>query len=305
MAMARSVNLGSTMSADASSIDSDQDHVSRIRAYYDETWLDYRLVWLPRQAPGMHFGYWDDQTSSHAQALVNLNRVLARSIGLRPGQRVLDAGCGVGGSAVWLAETASVEVVGITVVPNQVARAQRYAEERRVADRVVFAQQDYTQTRFPTASFDVVWAMESACHARDKRLFLAEARRLLAPGGRLGLVEYMRTDEQYGAADEALLASWLQGWAIPDLATSAQWMEWTRQAGFDDINVIDIMTGVMPSLRHLFQCAMFGWPFGLALRALQLRSAVQHGNIRGARDQYRAAKRGLWFPAVLTATAAP
>src|ERR1700694_4686200 len=167
--------------------------LSRIRAYYDETWMDYRMLWLNPQNRAIHFGYWDEHTASHTQSLLAMNRVLASHLGIRSGQRILDAGCGVGGSAIWLAKTYDVKVVGITPVASQAARAYRYAQEQGVADQVSFEQQDYTHTTFSDASFDVVWAMESLCHAPNKRLVLAEARRLLRPSGRGGVGEYMRT----------------------------------------------------------------------------------------------------------------
>jgi len=88
--------------------------LSRIRAYYDQTWLDYRMLWLNPQNRAIHFGYWEKHTRSHAQSLLAMNRVLANYLGIRSGQRILDAGCGVGGSAIWLAKTYDVQVVGIT-----------------------------------------------------------------------------------------------------------------------------------------------------------------------------------------------
>src|ERR1700680_3531643 len=128
--------------------------LSDIPPYYDQAWLDYRLLWLNPQTLAIHFGYWEKRTRSHAQSLLAMNRVLASHLGIRSGQRILDAGCGVGGSAIWLAKTYDVEVVGITPVASQVARAHRYAQEQGVADRVSFEQQDYTHTEFPDASFD-------------------------------------------------------------------------------------------------------------------------------------------------------
>src|SRR5258705_1811347 len=73
-------------------------------AYYDQTWLDYRLFWLNRRTLSVHFGYTDTTTRGHADALLNMNRVLADSAGIQPGARVLDAGCGVGGSSIWLSQ---------------------------------------------------------------------------------------------------------------------------------------------------------------------------------------------------------
>ncbi len=295
-------NSKDSIPCEKSSTSSRLPDLSRIRAYYDETWLDYRMLWLNPQNRAIHFGYWDENTRSHAESLLKMNQVLASHLGIRSGQRILDAGCGVGGSAIWLAKTYNVEVVGITPVASQVARARRYAQEQGVADRVSFEQQDYTHTRFPDASFDVVWAMESVCHAPDKRLVLAEARRMLRPGGRLGIVEYMRTSRPYTTVDEALLHSWLSGWAIPDLATAQEWLEWTQAVGFHDVQLVDITPNVKPSLRRLYWLAMLTWPVAFTLHAFGLRSETQHSNMRGAFDQYRALQRGLWFYALLTAT---
>ena len=233
-----------------------------------------------------------------------MNRVLASQLGIRSGQRILDAGCGVGGSAIWLAKTYDVEVVGITPVASQVARAHRYAQDQGVADRVSFEQQDYTHTAFSDASFDVVWAMESLCHAPDKRLVLAEARRLLRPGGRLGILEYMRTHRPHASDGEELLHSWLSGWAIPDIATAPEWLEWTHAVGFDDVELSDITPNVRRSLRRLHGLAILTWPVASTLHAVGLRSDTQHGNTRGAFDQYHALRNGLWIYALLTATAA-
>src|SRR6266702_1319989 len=216
---------------------------SRICAYYDQTWLDYRMLWLNPQNRAIHFGYWEKHTRSHAQSLLAMNRVLANSLGIRSGQRILDA------------------------------------------------------------SFDVVWDMESLCHAPEKRLVLAEARRLLRPGGRLGMVEYMRTSRPYTETDAALLHSWLSGWAIPDLASAQEWLEWIQEVGFHNVQLLDITSNVRPSLRRLHRLVILTWPVAFPLHALGLRSEMQHGNVRGAFDQYRALRRGLWFYALLTATA--
>lgn len=277
--------------------------MGRVSAYYDETWLDYRLLWLDPENYAIHFGYWDRKTQGHAHSLIRMNEVLADAIRIQPGQRVLDAGCGVGGSAIWLARSRRVAVVGITPVASQVRRARHFAAQHGVSADVVFAEQDYTRTDFPAASFDVVWAIESVCHAADKAQFFREAHRLLRPGGRLGIVEYMRHRRPYPPRDERLLQSWLSGWVIPDIATRDELVRLATGAGFQRIELTDIAGHVRPSLRRLHRMAALAYPVALVLRRLRLRTDTQHGNVRGARDQYRALRRGLWFEGILTATA--
>src|SRR5712692_6379102 len=94
-----------------------------VRAYYDQTWLDYRVPWMNPANRAIHFGYWDEHTHSHAESLVNMNRAMAARVQLRDGEYILDAGCGVGVTAMWLAEEYRARVVGITPVATQVARA--------------------------------------------------------------------------------------------------------------------------------------------------------------------------------------
>ena len=119
--------------------DAPSPHDSRLRdaliRYYDDTWLDYRLVWLTPGNFAIHFGYHDHARRSHAEALVEMNRMLADIAQIGQGHRVLDAGCGVGGSSLWLAENRGASVLGITPVRSQVARARAFARRRGLSHR--------------------------------------------------------------------------------------------------------------------------------------------------------------------------
>ena len=274
---------------------------AHVQEYYNQTWLDYRGLWLNPDNRAIHFGYWDDQTRTHADSLINMNRQLAARLNLRAGQRILDAGCGVGGSAMWLAQAYGVEVVGINIVADHVARAGRYAAERGLAEQVHFEQQDFHHTAFPATSFDVVWAQESVVHSPDKCAFLAEAFRLLKPGGRLIMLEYFRAGRPYPEPDEKLLQSWETGWAMPDLSTGQEYLQWAHACGFVNLQLDDIEAQVRPSHHRLYRITMLVYWFESLMHMLGVRSDAQHGNTRGARDQWRALQRDLWFEGILSA----
>jgi SAM-dependent methyltransferase len=154
-----------------------------------------RILWPPRDSASaaIHLGFWDGGTRDHREAAINANRVLASKVALRPGERVLDAGCGAGGSAVWLARELGARAVGVNLSPSQIHRARRLAHAQGVSDRVSFERQDFAATTFPDESFDVVWAQESICHVEDKEPFLLEAVRLLKPGGRIVVADRLRS----------------------------------------------------------------------------------------------------------------
>jgi tocopherol O-methyltransferase len=269
------------------------DHVRKLVAYFEDTKRDYRLWWMTSTALAMHFGFYDENTRHHAEALANMNRELAIRAGLRGGDRVLDAGCGVGGSAIWLARELGARVVGVNVVPGDVERGRRYARKRNLADLVTIELQDMTRTNFPDESFDVVWAIESVCHVPDKREFLAEARRLLKPGGRLVIADAFRSRRPFGPEDEQLLHDWLSAWAVPDLMTPDEFTAAAGENGFTLVRFDDVSAHVRPSSRRMHRLMRVLYPLGVARRALGLFTDVQLANRRSALDQYRVVRRGL------------
>ncbi|MGH2768192.1 MAG: SAM-dependent methyltransferase [Actinomycetota bacterium] len=249
----------------------------------------------------MHFGYWDDRTRSHRDSLINSNRVMATRASLQRGHSVLDAGCGVGGTAMWLAQNYGVRVAGITLVHDQAARAGRWAKERGLDRVVTVTIQDYSQTAFPEGTFDAVLAMESSCHTPDKRAFLGEAFRVLRPGGRLVVEDGFRAARPYSDQEQRLQLSWLSGFLVPPLPTSEEFAATAREVGFHEVEVENATANYRQSCRRLYRIAMCVYPGAAALHALGLRSDVQHGHVRAARDQWRGLKRGLWVFAIVTA----
>jgi cyclopropane fatty-acyl-phospholipid synthase-like methyltransferase len=277
------------------------EQLSSVVRYYDGTWFDYRWLWLNSENNAIHFGYHDEQRRSHADSLLNTNRVLADIAAIGPGDKVLDAGCGIGGSSMWLAQQRGATVVGITPVRTQVERARRLVAMRRLERAVTVEQGDFTRTPFPDASFDVVWALESVCHAPAKAAFYRESARLLRPGGRLIVAEYMRMARPLPAADETLLAQWLGGWMIPGLDTAEEHRRHALEAGFSDIGLRDITANMRPSLRRLYALSLAGVPTSRVLHKLRLRGAVSHGNVLGSMYQYRALRCGSWAYRILCA----
>ena len=279
-------------------------HAARagIEEYYDQTWNDYRFLWLNRRNLAFHFGYHDDTTRGHAEALLNTNRILATRAALQSGYSVLDAGCGVGGTSLWLAEHRGAHAVGLTLVRSQVVHGSRLAAQRGLAGRARFLQADYTQIPCASGSFHSVWAVESLCHAANKAPFYQEAARVLRPGGRLVVAEYMRAARPLDAAGEHLVRQWLAGWAIPDLDTPDEHVGHAAAAGLVAVTFEDFTAYTRRSLRRLYRIAWATYPLAWIARVLRLRSATQHGNVIAALRQYQALESGYWRYGLLSAT---
>jgi SAM-dependent methyltransferase len=108
---------------------------------------------------------------------------------LRPGMSVLDCGCGPGSISLGLAEAvANGEVVGIDIQTAQVDRARALAAERGVTN-VRFEVGSVDELPFPNASFDAAFAMTVMEHVREPLRALREMKRVLKPGGVVGIAD--------------------------------------------------------------------------------------------------------------------
>jgi cyclopropane fatty-acyl-phospholipid synthase-like methyltransferase len=263
-------------------------------AYYDQAEIDYRLVLDLDRSLALHFGYWDDTTRSMADALARENQVLADLVKPDSSSAVLDAGCGVGGSSIYLAKRFGCRVVGITLSRQQVVNAHRNAERHGVAALTEFLERDFTRTGFPDRSFDVVWAIESVCHADDKAEFLREAFRLLRPGGRLVVADGFAVKDDYTASERTMMQKWLNGWGVNFLETSENFRRYLADSGFRNIAFTDVTANVLPTSKRLYFMSYPALFFGKILQWLGLRTKIQTGNVIAARYQHLTLRRGLW-----------
>ena len=110
---------------------------------------------------------------------------LAALASLTPGLRVLDVGCGLGGSVRYLAAEHRVRATGVDLTREYVDAACALAVAVGLGDRVAFHESGALDLPFENGAFDVVWTEHVQMNIEDKRAFYAELARVLAPGGRL------------------------------------------------------------------------------------------------------------------------
>lgn len=298
----------------------------KVSRYYRAATEDYLKYYEADWHHHMHYGF-DRDLPKGGNPTEQMVKYVARVAGLLdrhdayaaategPGPKVLDAGCGVGGSAIWLARQAGCRSVGITLVEPQARLAMRYAVRHgvrppamaRPAGIARFAVNDFTRPAFKPGTFDVVWALESFDHAPDKAAWVAAMARILKPGGRLVVADGFRAErpaanEAGGDAaerrrrerDERDYRAFLAGWAVPHLCTRAEMQRYASEAGLELAHDEDISADVMPHARAIYRFGLLFIPVRWVLHRLRLTSLEKLGNAVATYHQYRTFRRGLW-----------
>lgn len=147
-------------------------------------------------------------------------------LGLQPGMRVLDVGCGIGGGAFYMAQQYGVQVHGIDLSTNMLALAQERCREMKLEAQVTFSHGDIL-TFTPSALFDRIYSRDVFLHIHDKARLFRVIKGCLAPGGQL-----LFTDYCCGAGEKSpAFAAYIQQRQY-DLRTVAEYRELLVQAGF-------------------------------------------------------------------------
>jgi SAM-dependent methyltransferase len=183
-----------------------------VRSYYELHGDLLRAAW----GESLHFAVFSG-SETRAEAAAATERMVAEDGGFGPGMSVLDVGCGSGGPAMTIAARWEVHVTGVDLVPRHVERARERAMALGLAERTRFMEADAMRLPFPDASFDHVYAIESAYHAPDKGRFYAECARVLRPGGSFLGTDWLRGEGPAEEQHERVLEPVRRLHAIPSL----------------------------------------------------------------------------------------
>jgi len=171
---------------------------------------------------------------------------LLEHLGEIPGSgRLLDAGCGRGGTSFMAHQRFGCRTEGISISEEQVRFATAQAERRGVADSVRFSFRNMLDTGFETASFDGIWNNESTMYVNLNDLF-AEHSRLLKPGGRYVCITGCYNDV-YGLPSRPV--SQINSHYICDIHPRSAYFAAMAANGLVPINVVDLTAATIPYWR--------------------------------------------------------
>jgi cyclopropane fatty-acyl-phospholipid synthase-like methyltransferase len=220
--------------------------LSDIMRYYEQTQILYSYLW---NRHNLHNGIFDENTSTLKQAIENSNDIVMRTLDVKDGDKVLDAGCGVGGAVFHIAERNDVDITGITISDTQLKIALREARKRGM-DKANFRLENYLHTSFENDSFDKVYGIESICYAPDKGDFCKEAYRVLKTRGRVAILDAYLIRPELNAEQQKAYDIFREGMIVPNLADLNGMRKNLEDAGFSDVDFISYKDRAQRSFEH-------------------------------------------------------
>ena len=169
----------------------------------------------------IHLGFYPPQKKNidFKEAKIQFVHELVKWSGidqLPPGSRILDVGCGIGGSSRILAKDYGFNVTGITISPEQVKRAKELTPYELTCN---FQVMDALDLEFEDGTFDGIWSIEAGAHMNDKKKFADEMLRTLRPGGYFALADWNSRDLKNNPPslfEKFVLNQLLEQWVHPE-----------------------------------------------------------------------------------------
>jgi len=209
----------------------------RITCHYDELSPLYRDLW----GVHIHHGYWKDGNETKEEAQEQLIIELAKRAQIKLGSRILDVGCGMGGSAIALSGHFGASVLGVTISSAQVAIGNDLAHLSG-AD-VELLRMD-AETLELTETFDVVWSVEAISHLSNKTACFRSMAKLLEPGGKIVVADWFKAPDVTMDQEREFIVPIERTMLVPKLERIASYTAWMQQEGLNVTQVADFSAKV-------------------------------------------------------------
>uniref|UniRef100_A0A0D6R152 Methyltransferase n=1 Tax=Araucaria cunninghamii TaxID=56994 RepID=A0A0D6R152_ARACU len=206
------------------------NYTDMVNKYYDLVTSFYEFGW----GESFHFANrWKGE--SLRESIKRHEHFLALQLCLKPGMKVLDVGCGIGGPLREIARFSGTSVTGLNNNSFQIARGTELNRQCGLDKSCDFVKADFMKMPFPDNSFDAVYAIEATCHAPDAVGCYKEIKRVLKPGQFFAAYEWCMTSsfDPKNEEHQKIKAEIELGDGLPDIRTTSQCLEALKAAGYE------------------------------------------------------------------------
>ena len=270
-----------------------------VSRYYDVVTQFYEYAW------GSSFHFSPRHPGEGLRASQDRHeRGVGELLALKPGMRVADVGCGVGGPLVTIGKATGASIVGLNFNAYQIARGEKMIRKAGLEGICSFQLANFMDVDLPDGYFDALYSFEAICHAPDTSSLFRELYRLLKPGGEMVAIDWCLTErfDEENALHCDIRDRIEHGNGTPDLLTTQQQLDAVKGAGFEILSATDQAAESDP--RTPWYMALQGRDFSLASLARVPAGRSFTGMLTRALEALRIAPSGTGEAAALLNIAA-
>ncbi len=229
-----------------------------MRRYYDEN--TPRFVRRGYGGAFMHRAVWAPGVTSRDAAFSWVENLVLKEIGeASPSTTVLDLGCGVGESLVYIAKQSAVRGIGVTLSGVQVAHARERFARAGLSERLSCVQTSFLALPPIAPPVDVAFAIESFAHSSSGELFFESVSRVLRPGGRLVVCDDFLAERTLSQNEARLVERFREGWRVGTLVSLERASVQAKNHGFSLLRSLDLTGYLEPSDLRQLGIRFGGW----------------------------------------------
>ena len=213
-----------------------RSHPALVSRFYDFVTPFYEYAW------GTSFHFSPRHAGERlAEAQHRHEKGIGRLLDLRPGMRVADVGCGVGGPLATIARATGSSITGINNNAYQVSRGEKMLQRAGLEETCRFLLADFMNVPLPDDYFDAAYSFDAICHAPDTGRLFREIFRLLRPEGEVAAVDWTLTErfDEGESRHRDLRARIELGNGCPGLLTTHEQVDAAVAAGFEVLDCVD------------------------------------------------------------------
>ncbi len=203
--------------------------------YYDSDDADafYSTIW---GGEDIHLGLYDKTDDIRKAGFATVDLMASRLPDLGQGTKVIDFGAGYGGSARQLAHRSGCSVVCLNLSETQNDRNRLMTAQADLADTINVQHGNFEDVPAANDSFDVVWSQDAFLHSSNRDRVMAEAFRVLKPGGRLIFTDPMQADD----CPPGVLKPIYDRLYLSSLGSIETYRRFARMVGLEEVEIIDL-----------------------------------------------------------------
>lgn len=229
-----------------------KEHKDILETYYIVSNSAYSNWGPDRETPdvfAIHLGYMPEGETQfdNRVAVSRMTQVVVDTLDVQDGNKVLDAGCGVGSVSFKISKQhLSAKVFPVNIVANQLDTIGKHISSNEI-ENVFPTKQDFQMTGFASETFDRTVFCESLAHAQNKHELLKEAFRTSKQGGKIVIADCFSYTDEYDEKEKEYFRHFQEGMAVPSIIKYETFESWMKQIGFKNIKGNDLTKNMIQS----------------------------------------------------------